>query len=556
MKKLKTIDLFAGAGGLSNGFEQTNAFEIKVAVEINENARATYAHNHRSSDVKLEDNICNVDFKKIREEFGGIDVVIGGPPCQGFSNANRQKNSFISSNNQLVKEFIRSLEDVQPKAFVMENVKTMRSEKHKFFCKEGEERELKKLGIDINIERMTIGRATPLSSSLKDFLMSNQQKEIENYILKEEMFSKLNTGLRKKNREALLQYFNKKANLQFFRRALNNWDKLHKVYWNMDYLRIWDETRELLKKLLLGDVDERIFDHFAWIVECQKILMKFNEIYEHNIEFIEIILTPKDFIIEVKTYNVFKYVVKKVESLGYVINSDNDFILNAAEYGVPQFRKRLFIIGIHKDYLADRAVHLPKKVCTVKYSTISDAIFDLEDIEPYINIDDDYILGPLTKNKLSENSLLQKYLNANQKEVYNHVRTNTQEVAMERFRQLSQGQNFHDLDETLKTTYSDHSRTQNTIYKRLNYNEPSGTVLNARKSMWIHPTKDRAITIREAARLQSFRDDFVFKGNKDAQYQQVGNAVPPLLARFVAESVLEAMGIAVEEKVKDIIGLK
>ncbi|MFB8736339.1 DNA cytosine methyltransferase [Bacillus sp. SL00103] len=81
----------------------------------------------------------------------------------------------------------------------------------------------------------------------------------------------------------------------------------------------------------------------------------------------------------------------------------------------------------------------------------------------------------------------------------------------------------------MKTTYTDHSRTQNTIYRRLAYNEPSDTVLNARKSMWVHPVIDRAISIREAARLQSFQDSYKFCGSKDSQYQQIGNAVPPCL---------------------------
>ena len=64
-------------------------------------------------------------------------------------------------------------------------------------------------------------------------------------------------------------------------------------------------------------------------------------------------------------------------------------------------------------------------------------------------------------------------------------------------------------------------------------------MINVRKSMWIHPTIDRAISVREAARLQSFPDCFVFKGTKDAQYQQVGNAVPPLMAKGIAETVLK-----------------
>lgn len=114
----------------------------------------------------------------------------------------------------------------------------------------------------------------------------------------------------------------------------------------------------------------------------------------------------------------------------------------------------------------------------------------------------------------------------------------TRETAMTRFKALKAGQNFHDLDPELKTTYSNADRTQNTIYMRLKYDEPSGTVVNVRKSMWIHPVLDRAISIREAARLQTFPDSFVFEGTKDSQYQQIGNAVPPFLARAIAKSVI------------------
>lgn len=85
------------------------------------------------------------------------------------------------------------------------------------------------------------------------------------------------------------------------------------------------------------------------------------------------------------------------------------------------------------------------------------------------------------------------------------------------------------------------ARTQNTIYLRLNYDEPSGTVVNVRKSMWIHPTQDRAISVREAARLQTFPDSFVFCGSKDKQYQQVGNAVPPIMAKSIAEKLAQIL---------------
>lgn len=97
-------------------------------------------------------------------------------------------------------------------------------------------------------------------------------------------------------------------------------------------------------------------------------------------------------------------------------------------------------------------------------------------------------------------------------------------------------------------TYTDVTRTQNTIYLRLKYDESSGTVVNVRKSMWVHPTKDRAVSIREAARLQTFPDSFVFCGTKDKQYQQVGNAVPPIMAKAIAKKLASQLNKALSQK--------
>ena len=123
--------------------------------------------------------------------------------------------------------------------------------------------------------------------------------------------------------------------------------------------------------------------------------------------------------------------------------------------------------------------------------------------------------------------------------VKNHISTKTTDIALNRFKVIEQGKNFHSLDPELKGTYSKPERTQKTIYLRLDPGKVSGTVVNVRKSMWIHPTIDRAISVREAARLQSFPDSFRFYGSKDSQYQQVGNAVPPLLARGIALQLLQ-----------------
>ena len=118
---------------------------------------------------------------------------------------------------------------------------------------------------------------------------------------------------------------------------------------------------------------------------------------------------------------------------------------------------------------------------------------------------------------------------------------------------IEQGKNFHSLPDELKSTYENPARTQNTIYKRLVYDLPSDTVVNVRKSMWIHPELNRAVSAREAARLQSFPDNYIFFGTKDSVYQQIGNAVPPVLGRAVAEKVLEILGCREEyKKLRDI----
>lgn len=106
----KVVDLFAGAGGLSLGFMQTKKYDIKVAYENNPNMKATYKKNHASVDVRGD--VCSANYDEIREKYGKIDVVIGGPPCQGFSNANRQKNHAISQNNMLVKQYIRAIREL------------------------------------------------------------------------------------------------------------------------------------------------------------------------------------------------------------------------------------------------------------------------------------------------------------------------------------------------------------------------------------------------------------------------------------------------------------
>ena len=232
----------------------------------------------------------------------------------------------------------------------------------------------------------------------------------------------------------------------------------------------------------------------------------------------------------VKSYPVLDYIraILENEPYNYTLSENT---LNAIHYGAPQRRERFIIVGLKKEMNAK--YFAPEiRFTEGNYRTVHDAIADIQDVPPTTEVTGDYIELEAHPNATG----LEKELRG--RALYNHITTATRETAMARFKALKAGENFHNLDPELKTTYSNADRTQNTIYMRLKYNEPSGTVVNVRKSMWIHPELDRAISIREAARLQTFPDSFIFEGTKDSQYQQVGNAVPPFLAKAIADSVI------------------
>jgi len=118
-KKYIVVDLFSGCGGLSYGFELTNKFEIKLAIDSDKKALETPHFNKPNISIVHED-IRNINPKSIIEKYGSIDLVIGGPPCQGFSIAG--KREFTDDRNNLFLEFIRFVKYLRPKMFVLENV--------------------------------------------------------------------------------------------------------------------------------------------------------------------------------------------------------------------------------------------------------------------------------------------------------------------------------------------------------------------------------------------------------------------------------------------------
>jgi DNA (cytosine-5)-methyltransferase 1 len=571
-KKYNLIDLFAGAGGLSNGFQQTGKFNIVGAVEINNEAIETYITNHQSNEniiikslgSELSD-ISSIDFKKFMKEkkLDPLEtVVIGGPPCQGFSNANRQKNYLISGNNQLVKQFARAIDEVRPVAFLMENVKTMSSSTHKFFVTENSENPIHAYSSEEHLQEINDCDAPFWNNKDQLILLETdkvENKDIINRILKskhvkplienEIHLSRIRSIVRKLKKTKLYNPTSIKEKKEFFEikqiiDSLLGYD-FGELIAEEKMMDIVNKAIATFSEIVNGtNIDNnKMFNNLQSFIEINQLLRFLKEIEDEKIVKLgnpEVLgQTRLKVIVNVKSYNIVVYLEKFFKHLDYKIDKGT---VHSNHFFVPQKRQRFMILGV-KLSSTNEKITFPEKYTEIDF-TVRDAIGDLENIEPAKNVEDNELLYNEVELK---KTVMQNYYRSNmiEKLIYNHINTDSEPLSKQRFEEIKkmEGKNFHSLSKELQdASYTDASRTQNTIYLRLDYDTPSPTVINVRKSMWQHPTKAVALSIREAARLQSFKDDYIFKGSKDKQYQQIGNAVPPLMARAMAEQILSYLG--------------
>ena len=355
---MEVIDLFSGCGGLSLGFIQAG-YTVKKAVEIDPMIAGTYQKNHPEVEV-IVDDIRNIDRSGMFRK-GDAEVIIGGPPCQGFSMAGaRIRTGFIDDpRNYLFKHYFNVVKAVQPKAFVMENVK--------------------------GILTMQGGK----------------------------IFEEI--------------------------------------------LRIFSDAA------LLGG----------------------------------------------RPYSLHYKIVK------------------AVEFGVPQKRERVIVIGTQASgYDFDGKWEETRQTILAQYPHYFDAVTVRDAIGN---------LGPTTGDGVIKNpapvSEYQHYLASDEKQLNNHKRTNHSNVAVDRMRRIANGENFTSLEETIHSVHSG-------AYGRLCWDEPAPTITTRFDTpaggRFIHPDEDRTLSPREAARIQSFPDDFVFYGNKTSICRMIGNAVPPKISYFLA----------------------
>lgn len=255
-----------------------------------------------------------------------------------------------------------------------------------------------------------------------------------------------------------------------------------------------------------------------------------NKLFFEFVKFVDA-LNPKAIVIENVSGIVTKdngYAKNRIyeifEERGYRIVHK---ILNAYEFGVPQKRKRNFFVMVKEGFFDFETMTFSGDKTTVK-----EALSELYYFEGNEK-------GSITI-KEKPNTTFQKYLRAKDGVVYNHeVRYPAQKV-QDRISFVPQGGNWEDVPSNLWPTQR--NNRQSSAYKRLDEKQPSVTIDTGNNhSNYFHPLYNRIPTVREAARLQSFPDEFVFLGNRSEQYRQVGNAVPPLLSKAIAMHLLEVL---------------
>ena len=215
-------------------------------------------------------------------------------------------------------------------------------------------------------------------------------------------------------------------------------------------------------------------------------------------------------------------IIEGFEKLGYKVIAD---VLNASDYGVPQNRRRAFFVGT----LGNEKLSFPKP--KNNKVTVKEAIYDL----PFISSGEG--TQESTYKELARSSF-QKKLRNGSKVLHNHVATNHSKIALERLNLIPKGKGKEVLPQEHRTK-SIYSGT----WTRLKEDDIAATITTRfdtpSSGLFTHPILNRCLTVREAARIQSFPDSFVFYGSKTNQMKQVGNAVPPLLAAEIAKLILK-----------------
>lgn len=238
--------------------------------------------------------------------------------------------------------------------------------------------------------------------------------------------------------------------------------------------------------------------------------------------------SPRAFLIEnvpgmANLYNgeVKEEIVRRFTAMGYNVSSK---IVCAADYGVPQIRKRLVFVGLSGGM---GVYEFPQpSVAEDCYVTCEEALSDLPSLEHTLGEEESaYCIDPVND--------FQRLMRGSSTVLYNHTAINHKQFVKDTMAMVPDGGNYKDLPPGVGE-----SRIFHMAWTRLNSQKPARTVDTGHRNLF-HYKWNRCPTVRESARIQTFPDDFVFLGTRSQQNRQVGNAVPVLMAKALADQLLK-----------------
>jgi len=615
-KPFTFIDLFAGAGGFSEGFLQSEIsnkyFDFLLGSDINENCELTHIvrYNHQLGlDAKfLKQDITEPDFlDNLLKDIGGrqVDVVCGGPPCQSFSLAGKRKK--FDKKDDLFSHYLEVIKVLQPKYFVMENVKGILT-KEKGKIRELILKEINSI-VDINEIPMLTGFIKKLKKTNKqdDFIIDCLVKRIEIEQYSENMAEDANENYLKSVESKFRQLTPKIVDYK-----TSKTDKRISTIRHGFNLLVRNKEWEKLKRKIIREKDfcnidndyfVEAFNDFLTELDRDEIIEKIETAFEKlNIsnEFIDVtndILTA----LKISTFSfddTLQYAKKFCNEnqeleLNKIIDGirlykiDAPFVANASNYGVPQNRERVLFIGCRKDqkFISE----IPHTVEEKEKVTIFEALYDLdfvgnnEEAHHYelVDVSKQYNGSVKKMKSLVKKRAIDGKLNKPNGKTFSEWSrkgrlngrfvNSTKAFYVRSSEALEKGEKVYDVLHNHKT-----SKQNEDVVKRLdiilqegdyktaqcqleecglssnkrNYNvlkpdKQSPTVMTIADD-YIHYNSPRALTVREMARLQSFDDSFVFQGKRSTGGNKRKTEVPQFTLVGNAVPPLLARAVASE----------
>ena len=610
-KGITYLDLFAGAGGFSEGFMQAYTddkyYDFRLASDINENCELTHRVRYNKMlglDTKFmcQDIMEDSFLPNLLKEIGNqeIDVVTGGPSCQSFSLAGRRKK--LDKRDDLFFHYLKVIKALRPKYFVMENVKGILT-KDEGRIKERILREIRSIVDDARMNQLyafledVLKPQMPASLYYALYIRLCMETSTDNWDKQNEIFfENLEQQLKDVTKHLPYSVSKSDESVNTIRHGLlllkmkQQRDSIRKQVIQlktsahidndtfMDGYNAIIETisdEQILEKTL--DAVDKVANMGDCMDEAQslkKSLEILTSTFDECIEYIQEQLKGKTGLL-----NHLNEMMKKIR----LYNIEEPFVLLSSNYGVPQNRERVVFIGCRNDQEVIKEI--PATVSDDEKVKVYEALWDLDMIgngetvtsykKPKSNPKfEDTKIQRAIQGEPDEHGLLfsewskigrlgqrftfdkepfyvmnmdeldkpQKYQHM---DLFNHQTSLQNEKVRERLRIIAAHGDYDEAKVELKEKGLD---SQKRNYVVLNPLGQSPTVCTMPDD-FIHYSAYRPMTVREMARLQSFDDSFVFQGKRQTggnnrqkeipQYTLVGNAVPPLMARAIANTLLK-----------------